>query len=388
MSKRPGKMPIADWSIAPWNRWSFQNVRQCTVTEEVWRGAGESHSFSYSREDLEPIAFQDSKGENTTVGDWLNASYTDGFLVTHRGRIIFENYYNGMTERSLHLSQSMSKSVTAVTLGILIGRGLVDPQLPVTNYLPELENTAYKDAKVQQVLDMASGVAFDEDYLSEKSDIFEMDVASGWRPVPDGYTGPTNVWDQILGLKNKEAEHGSRYLYRSIETDVLAHIMERVTGLSLSELVSRELWSKLGCEESACFTVDPTGYAMSSGGLNATLRDYTRFGQLMLNGGFANGQQIVPKFWVEDTLNCDPSIFGAPYTDALPYGAYRNQFWIEDHRKRAYMALGIYGQVIYINHDYQTVMTKLSTWPEPTELDRRITCFNAFHAIGQALNGS
>ena len=270
----------------------------------------------------------------------------------------------------------------------VIGRGLVDPQLPVTNYLPELENTAYKDAKVQQVLDMASGVAFDEDYLSEKSDIFEMDVASGWRPVPDGYTGPTNVWDQILGLKNKEAEHGSRYLYRSIETDVLAHIMERVTGLSLSELVSRELWSKLGCEESACFTVDPTGYAMSSGGLNATLRDYTRFGQLMLNGGFANGQQIVPKFWVEDTLNCDPSIFGAPYTDALPYGAYRNQFWIEDHRKRAYMALGIYGQVIYINHDYQTVMTKLSTWPEPTELDRRITCFNAFHAIGQALNGS
>ncbi len=386
MSKRPADMPIADWSVPPWNRWSFQNVRECTPTEEVWRGDGPVADFSYARDDLEPLTFQTSNGETITVGAWLNESYTDGFLVLHKGQVAYENYFNGMSKRSLHLSQSMAKSVTAVTLGVLIGRGLIDPADQVTDYLPELIETAYKDAKIQHVLDMASGVAFDEDYLSPNSDIFDMDVASGWRPAPDGYSGPLTVWDQILGLKKKEVEHGSRYLYRSIETDVLAHIMERVTGLSLSKLVSQELWSKLGCEESACFTVGQDGYAMSSGGFNASLRDYTRFGQLMLDGGFASGQQIVPKFWVEDTLNCDPSIFGAPYTEALPNGAYRNQFWIEDHRKRAYMCLGIYGQVIYISHDYQTVMTKLSTWPEPTDLDRRITCFNAFHAIGKALN--
>ncbi len=137
-------------------------------------------------------------------------AFTDGFLVLHKGAIVFETYMNGMTPRTLHLSQSVAKSLTGVLAGILAGRGLLDPQAPITDYLPELKATAYDGAKVQHMLDMGSGVAYSEEYTDPFSDVGQTDVASGWKvkPAGDGRAWPETMWEQILGLKTKEAEHG------------------------------------------------------------------------------------------------------------------------------------------------------------------------------------
>ena len=129
------------------------------------------------------------------------------------------------------------------------------------------------------------------------------------------------MWDQILSLKETVREHGAAFEYRSIETDVLAHCMERVTQTRFADLISDELWQPLGAQESACFTVDPTGYPLADGGFNATLRDYARFGQMLCNGGIGNGRRIVPAQWLDDTLDADTAIFQAPYNVGATNGA-------------------------------------------------------------------
>ena len=200
-----------------------------------------------------------------------------------KGQIVFERYMNGMTERSQHLSQSVAKSIVASVAGILVGQGVLEPNEKITTYLPELKKTAWKDATLRHALDMTSGVQYIEDYDAANSDIALTDVASGWKPARPGLKAPACMWDQILSLKTRVREHGEVFQYRSIETDVLAHCMERVTQSRLASLISSELWSPLGSEENAYFTVDPAGYALADGGFNACLRDYARFGQMLMN---------------------------------------------------------------------------------------------------------
>ena len=380
------RVPRDQWDRAPWNRWSFQNVRQILPTTEVWRGNDPVWDFRRDPQDLEQIEFVVDDAEPTTIKDWIDSSYTDGIAVLHKGELVFEQYHNGMTDRSLHLSQSMAKSVVATVAGILIERGLLDPAELVTAYLPELEATAWKGAILQQVMDMTTGVSYNEDYEAADSDIAITDFASGWKLPGPGVDAPVCMWDQILTLTKRDREHGALFKYRSIETDVLAHCLERVTQTRLADLVSRELWQPLGCEESANFTVDPAGYALANGGFNATLRDYARFGQMLLQQGAANDQQIVPSAWIEDIHNADHSRFGEPYTEAAPNGAYRNQFWIEDVDRQGFMARGVFGQLIYIDPEQQMVLVKLSTWPEFTSVPRLKSALGAIHAIGDFLN--
>src|SRR5438552_8639217 len=148
--------PKSDWDRPPWNRWAFQHVRELLPTVEVWRGNGPPSLLPQLPMDLGGIEFERSDGVPTTLETFLDDTYTDGFLVLHRGRIVTERYFNGMGERTLHLSQSMAKSVTAAAAGCLVAKGMLDPTSQVTHYLPELGATAYRGATVQQVLDMTS----------------------------------------------------------------------------------------------------------------------------------------------------------------------------------------------------------------------------------------
>lgn len=379
------RVPRQDWDRAPWNRWSFQNVRQVLPTTEVWRGNGPIWQLNHNFVDLSLLPFTNDDGL-ATIQDWLDNSFTDGFVVLHQGEIVYEQYQNNMTDRTLHLSQSMSKSVVGCVAGILIGRGDMNVDQLVSHYLPELEATAWKGATLRQVLDMTTGVRYTEDYTALDSDIAMTDIASGWKHAAHGVVAPACMWDQILGLTESVREHGAKFEYRSIETDVLAHCLERVTHTRLAELVSRELWQHLGCEESASFTVDPVGYAMADGGFNATLRDYARFGQMLLQGGHANGRQIVPKDWIKDIHKADHRIFGEPYTMTAPNGGYRNQFWVQDVKKKAFMARGVFGQLIYVDPENDMVITKLSSWPEFTSVPRLKTALSAIKAIGECLS--
>jgi len=379
-------IPRESWDQAPWNRWSFQHVRELLPTAEVWRGAGAVAAFDHRMQDLTRVSYR-FDGRESTIARFLDDNFTDGFIVLHRGVILFERYMNGMDARSLHLSQSVGKSLTGALCGILAGRGLIDPKAPITAYLPELEATAYRGALVQQVLDMQSGVAFNEEYTDPHSDIGKVDVASGWKPRPKDAAGdwPETMWQVILDLKRKDAEHGARFQYRSIETDVIAFALERVSGLRLPELMSRELWSLLGAEESANFTLDADGYALADGGFNAALRDYARFGQMILQQGFFNGRQIVPAEWIASTRQGEPEKFTGTYREGLPKGAYRQKFWIEDWQTGVLICRGVFGQLIYIDPLHDFLAVKLSSWPEFTSVARSREALAALHAIRQAV---
>ena len=377
--------PKLDWDRPPWNRWSFQHIREILPTAEIWRGAGPVRVLPRADVNLDDLAVVDGAGTPTSLAGFLDETYTDGFLILKNGGISYERYFNGMGERTLHLSQSMSKSYTGMTAGILAGRGLLDVNAPVTAYLPELEQTGWRGATLQQVLDMTTGTRFSEDYVNPYSDVGQMDVACNWKPVPPdsdaSFTWPRHIWELITGLTETVRGHGDLFAYRSIETDVLAFCLERVTGKRLPQLLSEEIWQKMGAEESGCITVDNAGYALASGGLNATLQDYGRFGQLILE----NGGGIIPASWIEATRSGDHGIFGEPYTFSMPQGAYRNQFWIEDPTSRAILAKGVFGQLIYVNWDYNMVVVKLSSWPDFLSVPFNIATLNAIHAIAGAL---
>lgn len=377
--------PVNAWDQPPWNRWTFQNIREVLPTVEVWRGTGPVRALTQDPQDIAGIPFAAQNGASMTVAEMLDATYTDGFILIHRGRVIHESYYGTMGPRTLHLSQSMAKSVTAAAAGVLIGDGVLDPDAPLANIMPELGRTAYADATVRHVLDMASGVRFDETYTDPNSDVALLEYACGWKQTPAGMDAPASVWEHILTLTEKEAEHGSRFNYRSIETDVLAHAMERASGKRLPQIVSETLWQRIGAEESANFTVDRAGYALADGGFNATLRDYARFGLAMLEGGAVDGQQIIPKAFVEDTMFSSRGLFNEESRVSLPNGTYRNQFWVEDRDQATVLAKGVFGQLIFISPELEAVAVKLSTWPDFLNPQYDINARRAIRAVINAL---
>jgi len=357
--KRPGP---SNWDLAPFNRWSFMNIRNLFPTVDVKADYAGSRPLPEAAQDLSSIRFINQDGDRVSLAEFLHASYTDGFLVLHRGMIVHEEYFNNMQPDTAHLSQSVAKSIVGALTGILHARGLVDPNAPLIDYVPELARCGYRDATLAHALDMTSGIRFVEDYGRPDSDMTRIDIASGWRPPPDGEAQPT-IRDVILSLPKQRA-HGEVFEYKSIETDVVAWALERAANRSLAELVSEHIWKKIGAEHNAFFTVDRAATALADGGFNATLRDYARFGLMMQNDGKVGDVEVVPGDWVDACASGDRDVYGEPYTETCPEGAYSNFWWCNNIESGDFMARGVFGQMIYINRAAQLTIVKLSTWPD------------------------
>jgi CubicO group peptidase (beta-lactamase class C family) len=372
-------IPRDKWMFAPFNHWTFRHVREMTPTARVWRGPGPVLPLPTRLRQIDGLTF-DLDGRQRRVCDFLAESFTSGFLVLHRGEIIFERYLHGFAQQDPHLAMSVSKSVLATVFGILIDRGLIDATALVTHYLPELAATAYRGATVQQVLDMMTGVCFDETYDQPASDVQKLDAVSGWKAIIDP-TGPQTIRQFILTLTRQDRPHGQEFNYRSIETDVLGLILERVSGRSLAELISQELWAPMCAEEDGYITVDRAGFALGDGGFNATLRDFARFALLHLRGGKQGDRQIIPTAWIKDIRFGDHGGALSADRDGLQGGAYRNQFWIENPQRGTYLCLGIHGQYIYLDPENDFAMVKLSTWPDALDAGFFKEMLAATHAI-------
>jgi len=380
----PDKRPdLNNWDLAPFNRWSFSNMRSLFPTADVKSDCSRTRPLPVAKQELLSVGFNDQQGERTTLSEFIDNTYTDGLLVLHRGRIITENYYNEMLPDTPHLSQSVSKSIVGCLAGILVDQHILDIEAPLIEYVPELSACGYKDAKLGHALSMTSGVQFSEDYNDPHSDMTRIDVACGWRPVPEGNEQPT-IYDVILSLP-KIREHGEIFKYRSVETDVVAWAIERATDKSLSELVGELVWQKIGAEHDAFFTVDKAATAIASGGFNATLRDYARFGLMMQKNGLVDDTRVVSKHWVDSSSSGNNSLYGKPYTDTCPNGAYSNFWWVDNIEKGDLMARGVFGQMIYVNREAELTIVKLSTWPDYTRPDFTRNSLLAFRAIREAL---
>ncbi|PIV77285.1 MAG: 6-aminohexanoate hydrolase [Rhodobacteraceae bacterium CG17_big_fil_post_rev_8_21_14_2_50_63_15] len=382
----PEKRPtLENWDLAPFNRWSFQNIRSLFPTSDV-RRAGQIIELPKNTGDLGGLVYTGADGEKRTVDQGLTHTYVDGFLVCHRGEVIEERYFNDMQPHTPHLSQSVAKSIVGTLAGVLHHEGLLDLEMPLVDIVPELAACGYARASLNQVLDMQSGVRFTEDYGVPHSDMTRIDIASGWRPQRPGEEVST-IRDVILTL-SQERPHGKSFSYRSIESDVIAWAIERSLGAPLAQLLSDRIWSKLGAERDAFFTVDRAGTALADGGFNATLRDYGRFGLMMAQGGRLGKTQVVPEAWVQSCRVGEPDKFGAPYTDRAPNGAYRRQWWIHDARRGDLMARGVFGQLIYIDYETDLLVVVLSTWPDYLIFNFAIEVQNAVMAIRRELAGS
>jgi CubicO group peptidase (beta-lactamase class C family) len=377
---------LETWDRHPFNAWSFRNMRRLFPTAPIGRARDAVWQLPRALQNLDGLSFRRSTdGSDLSVGAFLAESDTDGLLVLHRGRIVFERYENGLKESAPHLAMSVTKSFVGTLFGIFEAYGVLRLDDPLTRFVPELSATAYAGATIGQVLDMQSGVRFNEDYTDPTSDAARIDWSFGWKPLPEGETY-RSVYELILTLETRERAHGEAFRYRSIETETLGWVLERATNTALPMLLSSELWQPMGMEADADITVDRAGTGMADGGLSATLRDYGRFGQMYLEQGLANGRQIVPAAWVRASRSGDPAKFNDPaFGGPQPGHAYSRQWWVRNVATGTAMARGIHGQLIYVDPPRELVAVKLSSWPTARNAARLADTMAMIDAIGEHL---
>ncbi len=285
-------------------------------------------------------------GETKKTQRLLDVTDTTGLLVIKNDTIAYEKYFRGNTENSHTIAWSVTKSFVSALMGIAIEEGYIKSiQDKVIDYVPELKNTAYENITLKNILQMSSGVSWDENYSDFNSDInrFGRTLALG------------GSFEKFVKSLGKESEQGTHYRYSSADTQVLGMIIANATKRSLSDYLEEKIWQPIGMERNALWIVDDQGNEFSAAGLNASLRDYARFGRLYLHKGNFEGKSIVPSDWVTQSLTPD-----APHL--LPgYGlGYGFQWWIPAGNEGEFMAVGICNQFIYVNPTKNVIIVKSS----------------------------
>lgn len=372
----------ANWLLPPSNRWSFQHVDQCTRTLRVAR-ANSVSPLAEIHQDILNIAFCETSGEQSTIAEMLTRTYADGFLILHNGNVLAEHYYNGMNASTLHLIMSCSKSITSAVAGIYIDSGMLNPAAMITDYLPELGNSGLAGATVQNALDMQVGTAFDENYEDHDADWAQYEVATGWREDAT-YNGPRNQINYAAALQSRGVTHGSEFQYQSVLTNVFGCCLERATGKRFDELLAQHIWHPIGAEQDFVAVIDSLGTPSFEGGFNMCLRDFARFGQLIASDGLHEGQQLVPEKWLQ-ACRFPKSAFVTAFIDSDVTGVYHNFWWVRDSQRGVVMALGIHGQMLYIDPQRDFVAAILSSEPQHDSSKSWQSRIHAIEAIIEAV---
>ncbi|MBL4801002.1 MAG: serine hydrolase [Emcibacter sp.] len=288
------------------------------------------------------------RGETVSTDEFLQRRATTALLVIKDDDINYEKYYQGTTGQDLRISWSMAKSFTVTLFGIAVEKGLIDINAPVEKYLPEMKGSGYEGVPVRDVLQMSSGVLWNEDYADFYSDINRMG-----RILAIG-----GSLDDFTTTLTRETKSGQKFHYVSMDTHIISMIARRVTGKSLIAQVEEHIWSKIGMEADAYWITDSNDAEFALGGLNVRTRDFARFGRLYLNQGNWNGEQIVPKSWITAATSA-ASAHNTPGPDKFGYGY---QWWLApDARPGEFFAVGVYGQFIYINQPENIIIVKNAT---------------------------
>tara|TARA_B100001057_G_scaffold114836_1_gene113279 strand:+ start:19100 stop:20299 length:1200 start_codon:yes stop_codon:yes gene_type:complete len=293
------------------------------------------------------------EGEEKNLEEYLEYFRSDGMLVLHNDEIVYENYWLGNNESKKHISWSVAKSFISALIGIAVEEGLIDSlDDPVTKYLDDFKGTGYEDVSIKDILQMSTGVLFNEDYADYNSDInrFGRAIATG-----------TSMRDFSKTL-TREREPGTYMHYVSINTQVLGFLLQKVTNKTISEYLYEKIWDPLGMEDSAYFILDDVNDELALGGLNATLRDYAKFGLLYLQKGRWNNDQIISEKWIEDSHKTDGDhlIPGVRNTSSNPWG-YGYQWWVPGFPDTDFTASGVYNQYIYVDPISKIVIAKTSS---------------------------
>ena len=338
----PNRASLANWRKAPYCHWAFHHVREIIPSAKI----------SNDPTDVWELESGTIDTSSLDLDDVMVKTDSDAVVVLHKDKLVHETYRNGMTSRDPHILMSVSKSILGLVAGTLVERGELAENDLVTKYVPELANTAYAGAKVRDLLDMRAGVLFEEDYLATEGPVIDYRFAANWNPVPKDYVA-SDLRSFMSSLTGSDGPHGGRFHYVSPNTDLLAWVFERATGIRYAELVSERLWRPLGAEAAGYITVDRIGGARAAGGKCFLARDLARVGMMMANGGQRDGKQVVPASWLEDIIkNGDPQA----WKDGDFYNKmgqreihYRSKWYIKRDAEPLIFGVGIHGQFLFVD---------------------------------------
>ena len=275
-------MTLANWRTAPFNRWAFQHVREIVPSADIPHDPSKVLPLPTATTNIDDLRIPDAEGPALTLDEFLQRASTDALVVLRDGRIIIERYANGMGPQTPHILMSVSKSLLGLLTGILVDQGKIDPDELVTALVPEVAGTAYEGATIRHLLDMRTGVAFDEDYMATSGPIVEYRKSTNWNPLGPGES-PSDLRSFYQSLRASDGHHGGRFHYISPNTDLLGWVVERASGQRFADLMSDCLWKPMGAEYSAYITVDRLGAPRCAGGICTTARDLARVGQLLVD---------------------------------------------------------------------------------------------------------
>jgi len=373
----------------PAMRWSVSNLRQLMPTVNVSRGIEVPTPLPRAmRDNIDALCFMPLGGAKPmTWAESLTANYTDGIIVLHEGRIVYERYFGVLKPEGQHAAMSVTKTFIGTLAAMMVADGTLDPQRKVADYVPELERSAFGGATVRQVMDMTTGIRFSEDYADPNAEVWAHAAAGNPLPKPKDYTGPRSYYE-FLRTVQPEGSHGEAFHYRTANTDALGWILARVSGRSVAQLLSERIWSKLGAEQDAYMTVDSTGTPFAGGGLSTGLRDLARFGEMIRNNGRCSGQQIVPTAAVADIRRgADKDDFAKAGYRLLQGWSYRNMWWITHNKHGAFMARGVHGQALYIDPTAKMVIARFASHPVAANAANDPTSLPAYHRLAEYLLG-
>lgn len=362
-------------------RWAMNHYRELAPTKTVRRAPSPSVLPQGRAAALDRLTFKALTGEEANWADAFASIHTDGLCVLHKGQIVYERYWGAAEPHQPHLVMSVTKSFVGLLAQILVHEGKIDEARRVPHYIPEMAGTAYDTATVRDIMDMRIGVKYSENYADPKAEVWDYGRAGGMMARGKDYAGPDTLYDFLKALV-QEGPHGEAFAYKTVNTEVLAWIIKRVDGRDLATILSDRIWSRIGTEEDAYFNIDVVGTEVGGGGLNATLRDLARFGEMMRK----DGDGVVPKAVVDDIrFNGSAEAFKPAGYVTLPGWAYRNMWWVSNNAHGAYMARGIYGQNVFIDPKAEMVISRLGSHSIAANTATDHLVLPAYQAAAEAL---
>ena len=373
---RDSQATMKNYRDYPFSGWTFQNMGAPLNIVMVPRGGDIAELNQPSNQALGKKIFIDKTGAEMTLEDLFKVHFARGMILIQDDKVLYEKYFDGFGPHKQHIWFSMSKSLASAALGILVEQGKIDVKKSPAHYIPELKNSGFERVTIQNLLDMATSIDFKETYTDMTSDFalkYAVAMNMGWLPgARDAQPESTEIYGVHDFLSkyikpNKELEPGTDFDYNSSNADVIGWLISRVSGQPYEQFISEQIWSKLGMEHDAYFTVDRAFMPVVTGGMNSTLRDAARFALMIRDEGRVKNKQLIPSKWINSALNIDEKL--KSHMTANPkYGeesweAYHNMWWILDGEKGEFCATGIHGQVIYINRSKNTVMVWFSNQP-------------------------
>lgn len=379
--------PSSNFFSFPKLRWTVCHIRELMPTTDVSRGIGAPSKLSYALDkNIDAITFMPTNSKRPmTWKQSLDANYTDGIMVMHHGKVVYERQNGCLNELGNHAAMSMTKSMTGLLAEILVTEGKLDDKALVASIIPELKNSGFGDATVRQVMDMTTALDYSEDYADPNADIWKYSEAASPLPKPKDYKGPNGYFEYLQTVK-KNGEHGEAFNYRTINSDALGWIISRTTGKAVNALLSERIWQKIGAEQSAYMTVDAKGTPFAGGGLSAGLHDMARIGSLMLNKGEINGERLFPAAVVDNIeAGGDKEAFAKADYKQLTNGSYTSMWWLFNNPTPIYAARGVHGQTVYVDPEADMVIVRFASYPEASNGKIDPTSLPAYKAVANYL---